>query len=76
LERKKRTLSVLHPLLDKAVLTSEDVNKILSAVFVTEPTMKKLRTGVSPNKPLNPQPIASIIPCTCATVKTSPIIHI
>jgi hypothetical protein len=58
------------------MLTSEDVNKILSDVFVTEPMVKKPITGVSPSKPMNPQPISSTIPHTCAIVRVGPIIHI
>jgi hypothetical protein len=76
LEHKKITLSIIHPLPDKSVVTSEYVNKIMSDVFIIKPTMKKLRTGVSPNKPLSPRPIASVIPRTRSVIKASPIIHI
>jgi hypothetical protein len=58
------------------MLSGEDVNQILSVVFINEPMVKKPRTRVSPNKPLNPQPIASVVPHTHSVVKESPIIHI
>jgi hypothetical protein len=62
LECKKRTLSVFPQLPDKAMLKGEDVNKILSVAFSIEPVEKNLRTGVSPSKILNPQPISSVVP--------------
>jgi hypothetical protein len=76
LERKKTMLPVLHRIPDNVVLTGEDINKILSVVFINKPMVKKPRTGVSPNKPLNPQPTASVVPCTHAAIRASPIIHI
>jgi hypothetical protein len=69
-------LSALRWLPVNVVLSSEDVNQILSVMFVTEPMVKKIRTRVSPNKPLNPQPLASAIAPICSTVKAIPIIHI
>jgi hypothetical protein len=68
LERKKRTLSIFPQLPEKAMLTGKDVNEILSVVFITEPVAKKFRTGVSPRKVLNPQPLSSVIPRTRSVV--------
>jgi hypothetical protein len=58
------------------VLSGADFNQILGVVFGTEPLMKRPRTRVSPNKPLNPQPLASVTPCTHTTVKATTIIDI
>jgi len=52
------------------------VNQILGVVLGTEPLVKRLRTGVSPNKPLNPQPLASSTPRTYDTTKATTIIDI
>jgi hypothetical protein len=61
---------------DNAMLSGAQVNHILGIVFGTEPLQKKQRTGVSPHKPLNPQPLASVTPRTHATTKATPIIDI
>jgi hypothetical protein len=76
LERKKRTIPVFHPLPDKVVLTGEDVNEIPSVAFNIEPVVKKLINEVLMSKVLNPQPIASVVPRSHSTVRTTPIIHI
>jgi hypothetical protein len=76
LECKKRMLSIFPQLPDKAVLTGEDVNKIPSVSFSTEPLVKKIITGVSPSKVLNPQPIAYVVPHTRSVVRETPVKHI
>jgi hypothetical protein len=58
------------------MLSGENVNDILGVVFSTKPLVKIPRTEVSLNKPLNPQPLASVTPCTYATVKSTTIIDI
>jgi hypothetical protein len=58
------------------MLTSVDVNEILSVAFNTEPVVKKLKNEVSPSKPMNPQPIASFVPHTLSTIRETTIIHI
>jgi hypothetical protein len=74
LERKKRL--AIHQLPANAVLSGADVNQILGTVFGTKPLVKRPRTRVSPNKPLNPQPLASAPPHTRSMAKASTIIHI
>jgi hypothetical protein len=58
------------------VLSGAQVNQILGIVLGTEPLVKRPRTGVSPNKPLNPQPLASAAPRTRAMTKATTIIDI
>jgi hypothetical protein len=58
------------------VLSGAQVNQILGIVLGTEPMVKRPRTGVSPNKPLNPQPLASVTPQTHAMTKATTIIDI
>jgi hypothetical protein len=53
-----------------------DVKQILGVLFSTEPLVKRPRTEVSLNKPLNPQPLASVSPHTRAEVKATTIIDI
>jgi hypothetical protein len=76
LEHKKRMLSIFPQLPEKSMLIGKDVNEILSDVFITEQVAKKFRTGVSPSKIMNPQPLSYVVPCTCSTVRETPIIHI
>jgi hypothetical protein len=58
------------------MLTSKDVNDIISASFITQAVAKKTRTGISPSKVLNPQPISSTIPCTHLVAQACHIIDI
>jgi hypothetical protein len=74
LERRK--IPTLRQLPDDVMLSGADVNQILGVVFGTEPLVKRPRTGVSPNKPLNPQPLASVTPRTHTAVKATTIIDI
>jgi len=52
----------------ESLLTSKDVNIILSIVLFTKPVAKKLRMGVSPSKVINPKPISYTIPYTFSVV--------
>jgi hypothetical protein len=61
---------------DDVVLSGAQVNQILGVVLGTEPLVKRPRTGVSLNKPLNPQPLASVTPRTHAMTKATTIIDI
>jgi hypothetical protein len=74
LERRK--ISAHRQLPDNVVLSGAQVNQILGIVLGTEPLVKRPRTGVSPNKPLNPQPLASATPHTHAMTKATTIIDI
>jgi hypothetical protein len=58
------------------MLSGAQVNQILGIVLGTEPMVKRPRMGVSPNKPLNPQPLASATPRTHAMTKATTIIDI
>jgi hypothetical protein len=74
LEWKKRP--TIHQMPADAVLSGADFNHILGIVFGTEPLVKRPRPRFSPNKPLNPQPLASTPPHTRSTTKSNTIIHI
>jgi hypothetical protein len=76
LDQNKRTLSVFPQLPGQAMLTSKDVNEIMSTVFITELVEKKFRTEVSLSKVLNPQPLLYVIPCTRSIVQATLVIHI
>jgi hypothetical protein len=74
LEWRKRP--TLRQLPNDVVLSGADVNQILDVVFGTEPLVKRPKTRVSSNKPLNPQPLASAAPRTRTTIKANTIIDI
>jgi predicted metal-dependent TIM-barrel fold hydrolase len=58
------------------VLSGAVVNQILAVVLGNEPLVKRPRTWVSLNKPLNPQPLASATPRTRTAAKATAIIDI
>ena len=66
LERKKRIFPMFPQLSEQAVLSGKDVNEILNVSFIGDPLVKKLGTGFSLVKIMNPQPISSTIPHTRA----------
>jgi hypothetical protein len=74
LECKKRTFPMFPQLPEKAMLTGKDVNDILNVSFIGDPLVKKPRTGLSPVKILNPQPISSTIPRTRAMTRVAQMI--
>jgi len=74
LERRK--IPACRQLLDDAMLSGVEVNQILGVFLGTEALVKRLKTEVSPNKPLNPQPLASTSPRTRITAKATLIIDI
>jgi hypothetical protein len=71
MERKKRMLPMFPQLPDQVVLLGKDVNDILVVSFITDPLVKKPRTGLSPVNIMNPQPISSTIPHTRATTRAT-----
>jgi hypothetical protein len=75
LERRKRPPPP-RQLPANVVLSGAQVNQMLGTMLATEPMGKRPRTGVSPNKPLNPQPLTSVAPQTHAMTKATTIIDI
>jgi hypothetical protein len=67
LEKKKRTLPMFPQLLKKSMLSGKDFNDILATAFIGDVSTKKPRTGISPVKILNPQPISMVVPRTRET---------
>jgi hypothetical protein len=53
------------------VLSGKDVNEILVVAFIGDVSIKKPRTGVSPTKVINPQPISMALPRTRETTHAS-----
>jgi hypothetical protein len=73
---EKRALLMFPQLSKQAMLTGNDVKKILSTTFITEPMAKQTRMGISSRKFLNPQPISSTIPCSHSVARETHIIDI